>query len=253
MKNSFSIKGKKILVSGGMGYLGRTVIKYFSAKGAKIVYCDIVDPKKAAMFEMGLRRNHELKYIKCDVTRSNEVQKTVDAAVAFLGGLDALVNTAAYAKLVYSEEMTDNQWDETVRISLYGCFYMCRSVFKYLKEKGGAIVNVASIAGIIGLPRGTTHHSAAKAGMLGMTRSLALEWAKYRIRVNALAPGQFDTGPLREVMKNKENAENILRNIPMGRIGTSKEVADAIFFLISDASAYITGHTLVIDGGTTIS
>jgi NAD(P)-dependent dehydrogenase (short-subunit alcohol dehydrogenase family) len=122
-----------------------------------------------------------------------------------------------------------------------------------MKEKGGSIVNIASVAAIIGLPRGTTHYSAAKSGMLGTTRSLAVEWAKYKIRVNAVAPGQFDTGPLRELMANKNYASNILSRIPLGRVGKCKEVALAVLYLASDASSFVTGHTLVIDGGTTIS
>ena len=111
---------------------------------------------------------------------------------------------------------------------------------------------MGSIAALIGLPRGTTHHSAAKAGLIGMTRSLAVEWGKYGIRVNAIAPGQFLSPGMQEMLKNKEYRDDILHHIPLHRVGEIEEIAACIQFLLSDASSYVNGHTLVADGGATI-
>ena len=247
------LTGRNVLITGGAGYLGRILVQLFSQQGASVCFVDTVDEPIARKVIAESGGSQHIFYQQCDVTRSSEVDAMVANTVAELGGLSILINCAAAARLVLAENMTDGQWDKTLKVSLYGSFYCCRAAFPYLKETRGVIVNVASTAAIIGLPRGTTHHSAAKAGMLGMTRSLAVEWAKYGIRVNGIAPGQFDTGTLREVMKSPDYTRDILHNIPLGRVGTTPEVAQAILFLASDASAFITGHTLVVDGGATIN
>jgi NAD(P)-dependent dehydrogenase (short-subunit alcohol dehydrogenase family) len=254
MQNYFSLSGKRAIITGGAGHLGKVLGRIFLEYGADVVLADIVEADKAAAIPGDLEKNGRRPYYyKCNVANREEVEGLVEFGAKNLGGIDILINCARYAELAFAESLTDEQWDVTTKIDLYGSFYCSRGVFAHMKQKGGAIVNVASIAAVIGLPRGTTHYSAAKAGMLGMTRSLAVEWAKYKIRVNAVAPGQFDTEPLRELMKNEAFARDILSRIPMGRAGTCQEVALAVLYLASDASSFITGHTLVIDGGTTIS
>ena len=254
MKNYFSLSGKNAIITGGAGHLGKVLGRIFMEYGADVVLADIVEADKADVILGDLERDgRRLYYYKCNVANRQEVEGLIEFGAKKLGGIDILINCARYAEMAFAESLTDEQWDVTTKIDLYGSFYCSRGVFVHMKQKGGAIVNVASIAAVIGLPRGTTHYSAAKAGMLGMTRSLAVEWAKYKIRVNAVAPGQFETGPLRELMKNEAYARDILSRIPMGRAGTCEEVALAVLYLASDASSFMTGHTLVIDGGTTIS
>lgn len=254
MKNYFSLAGKNAIITGGIGNLGKVLGRIFMEYGAGVVLADRIEDDKATVILNDLETDGRRPYYyKCNVANRHEVDALVEFGAKNLGGIDILINCARYAEMAFAEDLTDEQFDETTKIDLYGSFYCSRGVFVHMKQKGGAIVNVASIAAVIGLPRGTTHYSAAKAGMLGMTRSLAVEWAKYRIRVNAVAPGQFETGPLRELMKNKDYARDILSRIPMNRVGTCEEVALAVLYLASDASSFITGHTLVIDGGTTIS
>jgi glycerol dehydrogenase len=254
MKNYFSLAGKNAIITGGTGNLGKVLGRVFLEYGANVVLADIIEAGKADDIMNDLEQyGRRPYYYKCNVANRREVDGLIEFGAKSMGGIDILINCARYAELALAENLTDGQFDETIRIDLYGSFYCSRGVFTHMKQKGGVIINIASIAAVIGLPRGTTHYSSAKAGMLGMTRSLALEWAKYKIRVNAVAPGQFETGPLRELMKNEAYAKDILSRIPMGRVGTCEEVALAVLYLASDASSFITGHTLVIDGGTTVS
>jgi NAD(P)-dependent dehydrogenase (short-subunit alcohol dehydrogenase family) len=254
MKNYFSLSGKNTIITGGAGNLGKVLGRIFLEYGANVVLADIIEVDKAAEILDDLEKDGPRPYYyKCNVANRQEVDGLIKFGAKNLGGIDILINCARYAEMAFAENLTDEQFDTTTRIDLYGSFYCSRGAFAHMKQKGGVIVNIASIAAVIGLPRGTTHYSAAKAGMLGMTRSLAVEWAKYNIRVNAVAPGQFETGPLRELMKNESYAKDILSRIPMGRAGTCEEVALAVLYLASDASSFITGHTLVIDGGTTVS
>ena len=254
MNNYFSLAGKNAIITGGAGNLGKVLGRIFLEYSANVVLADIIEVDKAADMLNDLEQyGRKPYYYKCNVANRQEVDGLVEFGAKNLGGIDILINCARYAEMAFAENLTDEQFDVTTGIDLYGSFYCSRGVFAHMKQKGGVIVNIASIAAVIGLPRGTTHYSAAKAGMLGMTRSLAVEWAKYKIRVNAVAPGQFETGPLRELMKNEAYAKDILSRIPMGRAGTCEEVALAVLYLASDASSFITGHTLVIDGGTTIS
>ena len=254
MKNYFSLAGKNAIITGGAGNLGKVLGRVFLEHGASVVLADIIEAGKAADMINDLEQDGRRPYYyKCNVANRQEVDGLIEFGAKNMGGIDILINCARYAQMAFAENLTDEQFDVTTKIDLYGSFYCSRGVFAHMKQKGGSIVNVASIAAVIGLPRGTTHYSAAKAGMLGMTRSLAVEWAKYKIRVNAVAPGQFETGPLRELMKNEAYAKDILSRIPMGRAGTCEEVALSVLYLASDASSFITGHTLVIDGGATIS
>lgn len=234
-----SLKGKRILITGGKGPLGKIMQEQYVRSGASVFTADIID-------------SDDPMYMKCNVRDSKSADTLIAAAVEKLGGIDGLVNGAAFARSEFAEKMSDDQWMETIETSLYGAFFCARAAFPYLKESKGCVVNIASIAALIGLPRGTAHHSAAKAGLLGLTRSLAVEWGKYGIRVNAIAPGQFLSPVMVEMLKNKENREDILNHIPLGRVGQIKEIASAIRFLLSDDASYVNGHTLVVDGGATI-
>lgn len=246
---AFSLHGKRIILTGGTGQFGRVMADVLLDEGCRAALLDIAPQESVRLTEANGRR----RYFACNVAEAEQARRAVREAAEWMGGLDGLINAAAKCRLDMAETLLPEEFDLTVKVSLYGAFHAAQAAFPYLKESGGNVVNVASIAGIIGLPRGTTHHSAAKAGMIGMTRSLALEWARHGVRVNCIVPGQFDTQPLRDIMQNPKDAADILAAIPMGRVGTSEEIARCVQFLLSDAAGFITGHALVADGGTTIA
>lgn len=250
----FYLGGKVIVITGALGGFGRIFVPMLAKAGADIALADIVENKKAKDLVKDVSLlGKKAVYYKCNVSDEKQVTKFALKVLKDFGRVDILVNNAGAAELVHILDMKTKQFDNTVDTSLKGTFLCSREFGKIMHKLGsGRIINIASTAALIGLPRGTAHHSAAKAGVLGFTRAAAVEWAKKGITVNAIAPGQINTPPLKKIMENKEYAADILRNIPAGRIGEPEEIAAAIIFLSSDSAAFITGQTLVIDGGATV-
>jgi 3-oxoacyl-[acyl-carrier protein] reductase len=221
--------------------------------GADIMAVDIIDEDRPELISRIESLGRRAVYVRCDVSDAGMVAAMGRKVKEVFGHADILVNNAASSVLVHLENMTDEQWDTCVSVSLRGSFLCSREIGKLMREqRSGCIIGIASIAALIGLPRGTAHHAAAKAGIIGFTKTLAVEWAKYGIRVNAIAPGQVHTPGLVKLMSNPEYSKQILEAIPLGRVGTPEEIAAAALFLASGACAFINGHTLVIDGGATI-
>jgi len=254
MKDLFRLDDSTVIVTGGTGGIGCKTVLALADSGADVVIVDVIPENEAAELVSSVKAlGKRSVYFKCDVADTVAVRKMVGKVMEEFGKIDVLFNNAASAKLSMAMDMADEDWDNTVRVSLRGSFICSREVGKIMMKQGqGSIINMASIAGLVGLSRGTAHHSAAKAGVMGLTRALAVEWAKYGIRVNALVPGQIMTPPLQKIMENPENVKNILNNIPLGRVGSTEEIAAAVIFLASKASSFITGHALVVDGGATI-
>jgi len=190
--------------------------------------------------------------IKCDVSKKEEVDNMIKQTVEKWGKVDILVNNAGICQFKPFLELTEEEWDRTIDINLKGYFFCSQAVAKEMvKQKSGTIVNIASVAmGQVGVGFPTlTHYSASKGGIVAMTETLAIELAPYNIRVNAIAPGTIDTPMIDPLKTDPERLETTLARIPLRRIGKPEEVSNLVLFLASDESSYITGSTVIIDGG----
>jgi 3-oxoacyl-[acyl-carrier protein] reductase len=251
----FNVKGKTIVMTGGTGGIGCVAAKAFAEHGMNVAIVDVVPEEKAKGLAAEVSAyGVKCRYYQCDVRDRKAVRELAEKVNAEFGCVDVMFNNAAYCRIIHLREMTDEHFEETIDVSLKGCFICSQEFGKYMIEsgRGGVIISTASTAAIIGLPRGTTHHSAAKAGICGLNRSMAVEWAKYGIRCNVICPGQIRTENLDRLMDDEKNRRDILANIPLQRVGKPEDVAAAVIYLSSDAAAFITGHMLVVDGGATI-
>ncbi|MEW5814035.1 MAG: SDR family oxidoreductase [Spirochaetota bacterium] len=254
MKKLFSLNGKTAVITGAIGGFGEAIVPMLAEAGANVAMASRRNPNQSeSLVKKVVKAGRRGVYYQCDVREEDQVKDFAAKVKNDFGTIDILINNAGFAELVPVEKMTLKQFEDTVETSLMGSFLCTREFGRYmLKQKSGRIICIASIAGLIGLPRGTAHHGAAKAGVMGFVRTVAVEWAKYGITVNAIAPGQIDTPPLRKVMGNSQYAKDILSSIPVGRVGRPQEIGAAMIFLASDSAGFITGQTLVVDGGSTI-
>jgi 3-oxoacyl-[acyl-carrier protein] reductase len=188
--------------------------------------------------------------IACDVTDSNRVGEAVDEVVKLWGTLHLLVNNAGITRDNVIIRMKDEQWDAVLNINLRGTFLFTRAAARpMMKNRLGRIINIASVSGLMGNP-GQANYSASKAGVIGLTRTVACELASRNITVNAVAPGFIATDMTAAL--GEEILQEVRKQIPLGRLGDPQDVADAVLFLASDAASFITGHILTVDGGLTV-
>ncbi len=188
--------------------------------------------------------------IACDVTDSSRVGEVVDEVVKLWGTLNMLVNNAGITRDNVIIRMKDEQWDAVININLRGTFLFTRAAARpMMKNRDGRIINIASVSGLMGNP-GQVNYSASKAGVIGLTRTVARELASRNITVNAVAPGFIATDMTAAL--GEEILQEIRKEIPLGRLGQPQDVADAVLFLASDAASFITGHVLTVDGGLTV-
>jgi gluconate 5-dehydrogenase len=193
--------------------------------------------------------------VQIDVTDAGQVQLGLEQAVEEYGKVDILVNNAGVTSRAPFEDLEQDDWERVVRVNLGGIYQCSRWFARSLisREALGTIINIASMSGLVGNRGGfNSHYCATKGGVIALTRSLAVEWAPHRIRVNAIAPGYFVT-PMTDRLKNinREFYDELVGRVPLGRFGNGPDLAGAVIYLASEASAYMTGHTLVIDGGYT--
>jgi NAD(P)-dependent dehydrogenase (short-subunit alcohol dehydrogenase family) len=249
------LEGKTAIITGGSKGIGRAIAQTFSAAGASLALAarGHEDLEQAAKeIEAGGGR---ALAIPTDVTDTEQVQSLVDRTVAELGTVDILVNNAGAAPFLSTlDQMRLEGFDKYFRLNFNGAVLCTKAVAPILMAKGdGCVLNVASVAGFIASP-GLTYYASAKAALISFTRTMAQEWAAYRVRVNALAPGWIETEmnePARQMIP--EFNRKVLDSIPLGRWGTPEDVATAALFLCSPTASFITGSVLVIDGGQTLS
>jgi 3-oxoacyl-[acyl-carrier protein] reductase len=244
------LSGRTALVTGAAQGLGRCIAQSLAAAGAKVACIDI-NAESLADTVAGIRAaGGTAEPLACDVTQSDRVGETVDQVVAMWGKLDILVNNAGITRDNVLVRMKDEQWDLVLNINLRGTFLFTRAAARpMMKARGGRIINVASVSGLMGNP-GQVNYSASKAGVIGLTRTVACELASRNITVNAVAPGFIATDMTAKL--GDEILQKVRAEIPLGRLGEPQDVADAVLFLASDAASFITGHILTIDGGLTV-
>jgi 3-oxoacyl-[acyl-carrier protein] reductase len=247
---STDLSGRTALVTGAAQGLGRCIAQTLAAAGAKVACIDI-NAESLADTVAGIRAaDGTAEPLACDVTQSDRVGEVVDQVVAMWGKLDILVNNAGITRDNVLIRMKDEQWDLVLNINLRGTFLFTRAVARpMMKARGGRIINVASVSGLMGNP-GQVNYSASKAGVIGLTRTVACELASRNITVNAVAPGFIATEMTAKL--GEELLQQVRKEIPLGRLGEPQDVADAVLFLASDAASFITGHILTIDGGLTV-
>ena len=247
---SFSLKGKVALITGGARGIGKAIAVLFAQNGARNVLVDLDPVVESVAQEISTLGDKSIAAV-ADITRKDEVEKAVAVALREFGTIDILVNNAGVAYLDDAENLSEEYWDKTMAVNLKAPFLLAQAVGRVMiQKKRGKIINIASQAGVIALDKHVAY-CASKAGLIGMAKVLALEWAEFGINVNAIAP----TVILTELGKKAwagEVGEAMKKKIPLRRFGYPEEVAAAALYLASPASDLVTGETLVIDGGYTI-
>ncbi len=248
----FDLKGKVAIITGARRGMGKSHALLLAKAGAKVVVSDISQEDCRKVVDEIKKNKGEAIAVKCDVSKKNEVGKMVKAAVDKWGKVDVLVNNAGICQFKPFLELTEEEWDRTLDINLKGYFLCAQAAAKEMvKQKSGAIINIASVAmgqQGVGFPN-IAHYCASKGGIVGMTEALAVELAFYNIRVNAVSPGMIDTSMIETTKADPKMLEATLARVPMHRMGKPEEVSNLVLFLASDDSSYMTGSTVVIDGG----
>lgn len=245
------LKDRVAIVTGGGSGIGRGIAHSFAQLGAKVVLVGRTMEKLRSVAEEIKKFSVETLCVPTDIREPEQVQEMVKKTVEKFGRVDILINNAAGNFLARTEELSVNGWKAVTGIVLDGTFYCTHAVAQpMIKQKSGSIVNIVATYAWTGNPY-TVPSAAAKAGVLAMTRSLGVEWAKYKIRVNAVAPGPIQTeGASKRLWAGFE--EKLAKAVPAGRFGSIDEIAQAVVYLVSDAAAYVTGEVLVVDGGDSL-
>jgi len=232
------------LVTGGSRGIGRSIVEALHAAGYKVAFTYASNPDAAAELQTKLGEN--ALAFQADVKDFDRAVEVIEAAKTALGPITVLVNNAGIRKDVSLARMTQDQWRDVIDTNLTGVFNYSRNVIGGMMRTGGSIVNVTSVSGVIGMA-GQANYSAAKAGVIGFTRALAKEVARFEVRVNAIAPGFIDTDMTSSM--DEATRKKLYAGIPAGRAGTADEVAKLALYLASSDSAYVTGQVWNMDGG----
>ena len=242
--------GKTAIVTGGGSGIGKAVARELARAGSNVTICGRRrDPIEKTVKEIENLGSRGLA-IQTDVSKKKEVEILINQTVETFGGLEILVNNAGVIVRAPTEELSEDDWNYHFDVNLKGAFLCSQTAFPHLAKKGGKIINIASVMGIIPIP-GRVAYISSKAGMIGLTKDLAGEWAQFKINVNAIAPGWHITEMTSSYLAQKEVQHMLMERIPLKRFGSTEEVAYLAVFLASNYADYITGQTICVDGGWT--
>jgi len=243
------LKNKVAIVTGSGSGIGRAIAQKFAQEGAKVVVADMQERGGHETVKMITAAGGEAVFSLCDVSKAEQVQAMVNLALEKFSALDIMVNNAGVALMADLASTTDEIWQKTIDVDLKGVFLGVKFAVPEMEKRGkGKIINTASIAGLVGF-QGITAYCAAKGGVVNMTKELALDLAPKKINVNAIAPGVIKTAMTSDILKDPKTAEGMLAQTPIGRLGEPEDIAWAAVYLASNESDFVTGHTLVVDGG----
>jgi NAD(P)-dependent dehydrogenase (short-subunit alcohol dehydrogenase family) len=242
------LENKIAIVTGASSGIGLAIAEKFLSEGAKVVLSDINDGPQ----DLLQKYTEQAMFVKCDVSKSSEVDSLVAATISKFGRLDIMVNNAGIATSGNANDTTDEVWHKTIEVNLSGVFYGLRAASRVMlqQKSAGSIINMASIAGLVGF-NGSLAYCASKGGIVQLTRSAAVGLAKDKIRVNAIAPGVIDTNMTKSYLADPGFQQLMSNMAPMGHAGVPNNIAEMALYLASDAASYTTGQILAVDGGWT--
>jgi len=245
------LEGKVCIITGTGGSMGRAAALAFAREGALVVGCGLnVDDSEATVEAVHAVGGSMVSMHPCDLTNPTDCRALIDLALRTYGRVDVLFNNAAMAYFNWLEDISDAEWDRNRREEVDLVFYLTRAAWPHLKTSRGVVVNTASLTAFMSFQNlGSLAHTTAKAGIIAMTRQLAMEGREHGIRANSISPGVIETNQTLEQLKDPEWAGAMLGKTLLGRLGRPEEVAKVALFLASDDSSYVTGIDIVVDGG----
>jgi len=248
------LEGKVALITGGASGMGKVASELFASEGAKVVLTDVSDEAGEATVAGIKTADGDAVYVHADVSKEADAEAMIDAAVQRFGGLDVLYNNAG---IMPGDDgsvhlTTEEVWDKVLAVNVKGVAFGCKyGIPAMLASGGGSIINVASFVAWIGAATSQTAYTSSKGAVLSMTREIAVEYARKGIRCNSLCPGPIETPLLMQLLSDEAKRRRRFVHIPMGRLGQAAELAKAALFLASDDSSFMTGASLIVDGGVT--
>jgi len=249
MSDIFTLEGKVALVTGGGRGLGRGIALALAEAGADVAIASRTRSDLEAVAGEIEAKGRRARVVVGDVSAPREAHRLVEEAVGWRGRLDVLVNAAGVNRRIPSLEVREEDWDWILGVNLKGTFFVCQAAGEVMVNQGkGSIINIASLLSAVGIPT-LAPYAASKTGVVGLTRVLAAEWGPHGVRVNAIAPGYFRTKMTEGLFSDPKWVERLKRQVPLGREGFPEDLGGAAVFLASDASRYITGQVIYVDGG----